>query len=292
MIEKIYAELEKKRGKIEKITESYYRDIEIKNWVDYAKVGGKHRENAILASIAGVDGSFNFKSFIGFSIYAISAVGIGKSIKEEADVDIIGEQRYVDEKIKIKMLELEAKIAEELCEENELVIFDGSFVNNIVIAEERKAIAELEKDYASYLENFKRIIEKNREKIVALSKTSTRNAVFKKKISDMAIYNHATSAMGYSLPEYVFLKNLSYGFTTFYARFEKNKNILCIELPYSASESEVRDVYENIRKNAVNGYPYVLIKAHKRAEIKNRDMERIISLLGITRKTGREVLRI
>lgn len=190
------------------------------------------------------------------------------------------------------MLELEAKVASKVCEENELVLIDGSFANNITIAEERKAISELEKHYKSYLENLKKLIEKNREKLIAVSKTSTRNAIFGKKISDIAIYENLTSNPGYSIPEHIFLKNLSQAFTAFYARFEKNKSVVCVELPFSASEGEVKEAFEKIKSSTVNGYPYVLIKAHKKAEIKNKDMEKIISLLGIKRKTGREALKI
>lgn len=153
-------------------------------------------------------------------------------------------------------------------------------------------------EYLEYLVAIQKLIERGIEKLVAIAKTST-DSSFNRGIPDMAVLEEVTSGAGYSTPRDRMIKMhypiydhffRSLVFTSFYARLEKGKGMLMIELPREVGEEEIRELLPRLRHLSVDGYPYLLRKAHRRVVISSREVERLAAALGIGEKTGREVL--
>ena len=79
-------------------------------------------------------------------------------------------------------------------------------------------------------------------------------------------------------------------FTVFFARLDDYKNIIKIELPYRANENEIRQILSDLKKDSVEGYPFLLKKAHHDVVIKNSDISQLSKIVGLVEKTGREML--
>lgn len=307
MLEELYSEVEAKKEKIKKVLEGECAEFKVKNWSDIAFSSSD--DYSSIDKISGVDGSFNFKRFIDFALYAAAAYACSsKSEIMEKEVDIITNQRYLEERLRIKMALLELKAAEKISESSELVLLDGSLVGNIIRPmpfegedgeSEKEALAE----YVSYLKVMKKFLESAGNKAVAVSKSSTRNEIFRKNLPDIAVYQRRTSSAGCSEPFVVKIdrekkKKFLFGddffrsleFTSFYARLERNRGIFSIEIPRKAEKKEISELLEKLCKISVEGYPYPLIKAHRKTAIKNKDIELLSNILGINLKTGREAL--
>ena len=79
-------------------------------------------------------------------------------------------------------------------------------------------------------------------------------------------------------------------FTVFYVRLQDNKNVLKVEVPYKASISEVIDIIEKINVLSVQGYPYLLSKAHNDVVITDRNIKELLKIAKIYETTNREML--
>lgn len=163
-------------------------------------------------------------------------------------------------------------------------------------------------DYKMFLINITKLIflEKilqNKEKIIAISKTSTNNEIFSSEVPDIAIFDKYTNMEGISTLSYKklsneekhsfpiynnFFKNLE--FTIFYLRLDYGTNVLKIELPYKATIDQVYDIIEKIKKFSTDGYPYLLKKAHKDVVISNNNISELINIIELKNNTGREML--
>ncbi len=161
--------------------------------------------------------------------------------------------------------------------------------------------------YLERIENLlviKELLE-NRKSVVAISKTSTNREYFDYKIPDMAIFDRYSREEGFTKPRYIhifesdvkreefpvaneFFKSLT--FTIFYARIENHKNILKFELPYKASEEDIKHILGIIKNKSAEGYPLLLKKAHNDVVIKKTDLERLSKIIGFMEKSGREML--
>ena len=130
-------------------------------------------------------------------------------------------------------------------------------------------------------------ILQHRKKIISISKTSSDNSLFHWNIPDIAFLDKNTKKQGISLikddfkvyekaafPYYNdFFKALT--FTIFYVRLQDNKNVLKVELPYKASKQEVFRIIEKINVLSVQGYPYLLNKAHNDVVITDRNIKEL-----------------
>lgn len=158
-----------------------------------------------------------------------------------------------------------------------------------------------------YLENIENLLVigellKNHKSLVGISKTSTSTEYFKSEIPDMAVFDRFSRSTGYTLPKYVnisemkrefpvkngFFKGLT--FTIFYARLQDHKNILKFELPYKATEEDIKNILNVIKSNSAEGYPLLLKKAHNDVTIRKVDLERLSKIIGFMEKSGREML--
>ena len=140
-----------------------------------------------------------------------------------------------------------------------------------------------------------------RKRIISISKTSSDNKLFKWNIPDIAFLDKFTEKQGMSIIKHEsvyekapfpyfndFFKGIT--FTIFYVRFQDNKNVLKIELPYKASKDEVFELIKKINVLSVQGYPYLLNKAHNDVVITGRNMKELMKIAKIYETTNREVM--
>lgn len=156
------------------------------------------------------------------------------------------------------------------------------------------------------------LLKKFSHKIVGISKTSSTQQQFNQQIPDAAAVEYTCENPGYTtpmkltdirplrttsddsihvqLPIHKDLTNIVY--TTFFTRLDKRGNVLKIELPYDISEDEdkIKSILDDINSISLNGYPYILKRAHDDVVIKQEDMYKIMKRLGIYEKTGRDML--
>ncbi|WP_296857747.1 DNA double-strand break repair nuclease NurA [uncultured Methanobrevibacter sp.] len=141
----------------------------------------------------------------------------------------------------------------------------------------------------------------HRKKIISISKTSSDNELFKWNIPDIAFLDKFSEKQGISKLEYrkVYEKApfpyydeifRSITFTVFYVRLQDNKNVLKVELPYKASEKDVLDIVEKIKVLSVQGYPYLLNKAHNDVVITDKNIKELLKIAKIYETTNREVM--
>ena len=161
-------------------------------------------------------------------------------------------------------------------------------------------------DYDLHLASIEKIlllkeILTHRKRIISISKTSSDNNLFKWNIPDIAFLDKFTKKQGISKLEYrqvypkaafPYYNDLFKGltFTVFYIRLQDNKNVLKVELPYRASEKEVLGLVEKINVLAVQGYPYLLNKAHNDVVITDRNMKELMKIAKVYETTNREVM--
>jgi len=185
-------------------------------------------------------------------------------------------------------------------ESNAVEIVSKRLAPNIKGPNRFNKIAFLE--YLEYLSTLKRFIEKGENKVVGVSKTASTSS-FVEGIPDIAVFDEISTEAGYGFaaektkmlqkrfPIYrEFFNSYVPFFKYFYARLEKNKGVLMMEVWEDIKEKEIVNLLCKIRSISVDGYPYLLRKAHKDVVISNRDIERFAVSLGITGLTGREAL--
>ena len=144
-------------------------------------------------------------------------------------------------------------------------------------------------------------ILQHRKKIISISKTSSDNDLFHWNIPDIAFLDKFTEKQGISLIKHRevhkklafqyyndFFKGLT--FTVFYIRLQDNKGVLKVELPYKASKEEVFSIIKKIKFLSVQGYPYLLNKAHNDVVITDRNMKELLKIAKIYETTNREVM--
>jgi NurA-like 5'-3' nuclease len=212
---------------------------------------------------------------------------------------------------------LPSKIKENL-DESTLKEFERRLANRkygLVFPEIRDSLkmVELPKDELNKIEEYnlhlasveKIILLKEllqyRKKIISISKTSSDNDLFHWNIPDIAFLDKFTKKQGMSLikhksvydkaafPYYNdFFKGIT--FTIFYVRFQNNRNVLKVELPYKATNDEVFELIKKINALSVQGYPYLLNKAHNDVVITGRNMKELMKIAKIYETTNREVM--
>jgi hypothetical protein len=140
-----------------------------------------------------------------------------------------------------------------------------------------------------------------RKRLISISKTSSDNDLFHWNIPDIAFLDKFTKKQGMTIIKYRtvyekaafpyfndFFKKLT--FTVFYVRFQDNKNVLKVELPYRATKDEVFEIIRKINVLSVQGYPYLLNKAHNDVVITDRNMKELMKIAKIYETTNREVM--
>ncbi len=140
-----------------------------------------------------------------------------------------------------------------------------------------------------------------RKRIISISKTSSDNELFHWNIPDIAFLDKFTKKQGMTIIKHRnvyekaafpyfndFFKSLT--FTVFYVRLQDNKNVLKVELPYKATKEEVFEIIRKINVLSVQGYHYLLNKAHNDVVITGRNMKELMKIAKIYETTNREVM--
>lgn len=153
----------------------------------------------------------------------------------------------------------------------------------------------------------KEVLKKNK-KIISISKTSSSNDLFHSNAPDIGILDQFTEKQGISklihkkvetstavpFPVYNDFFN-GLWFTIFYVRLKENKNILKVEIPYyveDKDDDEITEIVEIIKRDAAEGYPYLLNKAHNDVVITNKHVDELLKISRIYETTNREQLRM
>jgi len=154
-------------------------------------------------------------------------------------------------------------------------------------------------EYLEYLVALEKLLSRGMDKLVGISKLSTRSRIGF-GVPDLAIYEEATHKSGYSnlatdvvtgrFPIYNEIFR-SIVFTISSIRLEDGKDVYMLETPSEINDKQLVELLSKISYTSVDGYPYLLKKAHKDVVIRNSDIERIAVNLGVTSKTGREILK-
>ena len=158
------------------------------------------------------------------------------------------------------------------------------------------------------------LLENYKEKIICVSKTSSTTRLYHKSIPDAAVleyyskntfYTDATSEehgpirlfyqnnMTQRIPvKFPILDNQlrRLNYTTTFTRFKYNRNVIKIELPYKVDNNKLEKILNELNTSNIEGYPYILEKAHNEVVIKQKDMDAIINRIEINEKTGRDML--
>ncbi|OED30502.1 DNA double-strand break repair nuclease NurA [Methanosphaera sp. WGK6] len=189
------------------------------------------------------------------------------------------------------------------------------------VIEEKKleiAIDEIEFDVLRYFEGLEQLtcithlLNHYKNKIICISKTSSTKDFFNEKIPDAAAIEYSCKKPGLSnlvpkennkmvrydsigqkfLIEYPInsseLTDITY--TVFFTRLDNHSNVLKIEIPRTITHEKAIPLLEEIYSTCIDGYPYILKKAHNEVLITNEDMKDIIRKLEIFEKTGRDML--
>jgi len=161
--------------------------------------------------------------------------------------------------------------------------------------------------YLEYLENIlclREIIQHS--SVVAVSKTShSINYFTEYNVPDMAIFDLFCRSTGYSEPLKVELGQMerykrrfpildkyfrTIDLSLFYGRFGPNVPVLKFEYLGPARKGNAERILDSLSSSVVEGYPYLLKKAHNEVVIKKTHMTQIEKILGIYERTGREIL--
>ena len=307
MLDSLYEEALKKKGQInDKIIDLDSSSLDISSkWI---------KENFASSiddfSIAAGDGSLSKKKYIGFYFYAVASEsliynGELNSINK-VEIDTTPYQKFIDDKLRNKMSLFEFETAIRTIKEYnpDYYMLDGSLLGDLIRPFPFDKDNRLSKD-----ENIQKLIAIRKlldynKKIISISKTSSKNTIFEAKMPDIAIFDKYTSGEGFAKPFYKELNRemkhefpieneffRSLKFTIFYLRLEDQKNIIKVELPYKCDIGHVRKIISVLKRDAVEGYPYLLKKAHNDVVIKNKNIDELAKIVGLYEKSGREMLR-
>ncbi len=243
------------------------------NWVNYTPT----KEDVVTA---GIDSSFNNTKFQGIELWAVTAVSIKSDGEILADLHDSGLGPDID------LSRIASKMEIEACEQSvdlaDLVLMDGSLHSQFMTRQ-------------SSLDTVIVKAMKKNENVIFVSKTSNTKKQFENLNSlagDIFYYNHLTKSPGFSK---IFVEK-KYGkdkvISSTFVRLSDSTPIIKLEFLGENHDSDViKSVMNKIYRNSVGGYPYALKLAHNNCKISDRELSKMVSLLGLSNEIGsREVL--
>ena len=243
------------------------------NWVDYHPT--KHE-----SVTAGIDSSFNNTKFQGIELWAATVVSIKSDGEILVDLHDSGLGSDIDLSRIASKMEIDA--CEKTVDEVDLVLMDGS----------------LHSQFMTRQSNLDAIIVKTmkaKNNVIFIAKTSNTKKQFEKFGSlagDIFYYNHITNTPGFSklFVEKKYGKDKTIAST--FVRLSESTPIIKLEfLGEDHSENEIKSIINKLYKNSVGGYPYALKLAHNNCKITDKELSKMVSLLGLSNEIGsREVL--
>lgn len=224
---------------------------------------------------------------------------------------LVGKSTVIEKELsedKIKLDVTTERLRNELLVESEEILKDTEY-----------DVSEIINDIYRYFEGLEQILcihhilSRYKEKIICVSKTSSTKSLFNESIPDAAVIEYLYDEAGYTKPtpqnlnkpvrhttdNKIIVVNFPVKsssltdntFTTLFTKLENRSNVLKIEVPSSKNEEEMIEILEDLKSISLNGYPYILIKAHEEVKIRSKEMDRmILNLELINEKTGRDML--
>ncbi|HJJ22037.1 MAG: Nuclease [Nitrosopumilus sp.] len=243
------------------------------NWNEYTPT----KENVVTA---GIDSSFNNTKFQGIELWATTAVSIKTDGVVLVDLHDSGLGSDTDLSRIASKMEIDA--CEKTVDEVDLVLMDGSLHSQFMTRQSSLDVQVV------------RTMNK-RKNVIFIAKTSNTKKQFENLGSlagDIFYYNHVTNGPGFS--EIFVEKN--YGIdkiiSSTFVRLSDSTPIIKLEfLGGKHDNEEVKSIMNKLFKTSVGGYPYALKLAHNNCKISDKELGKMVSLLGLSNEIGsREVL--
>jgi len=242
------------------------------NWVEFTPT----KEEVVTA---GIDSSFNNTKFQGIELWATTAV----SIKSDGDilVDLHDSGLGSDTDLSRIASRMEVDACEKTVDLVDLVLMDGSLYSQFMTRQ--PALGAL------IVKTMKR-----RNNVIFIAKTSNTKKQFESLDSlagDIFYFNHVTNNSGFSK---IFVEK-KYGadkvISSTFVRLSNSTPIIKLEFLGEQYDNEIKSVMNKLYKTSVGGYPYALKLAHNNCKISDKELAKMVSLLGLSNEIGsREVL--
>jgi len=243
------------------------------NWVEFMPT----KQDIITA---GIDSSFNNTRFQGIELWATTAVSIKSDGEVLVDLHDSGLGSDID------LSKIASKMEIEACERTvdlvDLVLMDGSLHSQFMTRQ-------------SSLDAMVVKTMKKRDNVIFIAKTSNTKKQFENLGSlagDIFYYNHITKGPGFSK---IFVEK-KYGvdkvISSTFVRLSDSTPIIKLEfLGGHHDDDEIMSIMNKLYKSSVGGYPYALKLAHNNCKISDKELAKMVSLLGLSNEIGsREVL--
>ncbi|NOS61889.1 MAG: DNA double-strand break repair nuclease NurA [Nitrosarchaeum sp.] len=243
------------------------------NWIEFTPT----KQEVITA---GIDSSFNNTRFQGIELWATTAVSIKSDGEVLVDLHDSGLGSDIDlSKIASKM---EIDACERTVDLVDLVLMDGSLHSQFMTRQ-------------SSLDAIVVKTMKKRDNVIFIAKTSNTKKQFENLGSlagDIFYYNHITNGPGFSK---IFVEK-KYGvdkvISSTFVRLSDSTPIIKLEfLGGHRDNDEIKSTMNKLYKSSIGGYPYALKLAHNNCKISDKELAKMVSLLGLSNEIGsREVL--
>ena len=243
------------------------------NWVEFTP----KKEEGVTA---GIDSSFNNTKFQGIELWTTTAVSI------KADGEILADLHDSGLGSDTELSRIASKMEIEACEKTvdlvDLVLMDGSLHSQFMTRQ-----SSLDAQVVRTM--------KKKNNVVFIAKTSNTRKQFETLGSlagDIFYYNHITNRPGFSK---IFVEK-KYGtdkvISSTFVRLSDSTPLIKLELlGEQHDESEIKLLINKLYKTSIGGYPYALKLAHNNCKISDKELAKMISLLGLSNEIGsREVL--
>jgi hypothetical protein len=243
------------------------------NWNEFTPT----KENV---STAGIDSSFNNTKFQGIELWATTAVSIKTDGEVLVDLHDSGLGSDIDLSRIASKMEIDA--CEKTVDEVDLVLMDGSLHSQFMTRQstlDAQVVRTMNK----------------KKNVIFIAKTSNTKKQFENLGSlagDIFYYNHVTNGPGFSE---VFVEK-NYGLdkiiSSTFVRLSDSTPIIKLEfLGGKHDNDEIKSIMNKLFKTSVGGYPYSLKLAHNNCKISDKELGKMVSLLGLSNEIGsREVL--
>ena len=238
------------------------------NWVEFTP----EKEEVVTA---GIDSSFNNTKFQGIELWATTAV----SIKSDGEVlvDLHESGLGSDNDLSRIASKMEIDACEKTVDQVDLVLMDGSLHSQFMTRQ-------------STLDALVVKTMKKRNNVIFIAKTSNTKKQFEKLGSlagDIFYYNHVTNKPGFSK---IFVEK-KYGsdkiISSTFVRLSDSTPIIKLEfLGGDYDESFVKSTMNKLYKTSIGGYPYALKLAHNNCKISDKELSKMVSLLGLSNEIG------
>ena len=243
------------------------------NWVEFTPT----KEEVVTA---GIDSSFNNTKYQGIELWATTAV----SIKSDGEilVDLHDSGLGSDKDLSRVASQMEIDACEKTVDLVDLVLMDGSLHSQFMTRQ-------------SSLDALVVKTMKKRDNVIFIAKTSNTKKQFENLGSlagDIFYYNHVTNSPGFSK---IFVEK-KYGsdkiISSTFVRLSDSTPIIKLEfLGDQHDNNQIRSVMNRLYKTSIGGYPYALKLAHNNCKISDKELAKMVSLLGLSNEIGsREVL--